>query len=230
MIEFMCKQCGKRHQRPEEASGTLVFCECGQGNRVPWESTAAPEEMPTPPVVEAVPEPLQERRGRPARRSRGWPRWREVPEYDPAFCFNHQDTPATQTCAACATAFCEDCVVSLQGETLCGPCKNWRIRNLTRPSRISLAAVFSLVVAVAGGPLAFCFMSMGAGFDTPAVGWLGVLPQLAALLLGCVALRHIETNPQMGGRALAMTSILAALVGTTMVALMITLVQMNLGM
>jgi hypothetical protein len=39
MIQFACKRCGKYFERPNEAAGTLVFCECGLGNRVPWEST-----------------------------------------------------------------------------------------------------------------------------------------------------------------------------------------------
>src|SRR5438876_4072272 len=41
MISFTCKQCGKVHTRPESAAGTMIFCTCGQGTRVPWESTAA---------------------------------------------------------------------------------------------------------------------------------------------------------------------------------------------
>jgi len=35
MIWFACKQCGKRHKQPEDAAGSLIFCECGQANRVP---------------------------------------------------------------------------------------------------------------------------------------------------------------------------------------------------
>ena len=52
MIWFACKQCGKRHSRAESSIGTLIFCECGQANTVPWEST-----VEAPPVTEA-PEPL----------------------------------------------------------------------------------------------------------------------------------------------------------------------------
>lgn len=46
MIWFACKQCGKVHGRSEGSSGTTVFCECGQGNMVPWESTAQQPEKP----------------------------------------------------------------------------------------------------------------------------------------------------------------------------------------
>src|SRR5437764_9295277 len=61
MIWFACKQCGKRHGRAESLVGTLVFCECGQGNRVPWASTVpepeAPPEPPPPASAPARPRP-----------------------------------------------------------------------------------------------------------------------------------------------------------------------------
>jgi hypothetical protein len=60
MIWFPCKHCGKVHGRPENSAGTMIFCDCGQGVTVPWESTAAPTapastaELPTAmPAVEA---------------------------------------------------------------------------------------------------------------------------------------------------------------------------------
>src|SRR5262249_4493976 len=49
MIHFACKTCGKLFERPDAAAGTLVFCDCGTGNRVPWESTAT---APAIPVLE----------------------------------------------------------------------------------------------------------------------------------------------------------------------------------
>ena len=42
MIWFACKQCGKTHNRPESSSGSMVFCDCGNGMTVPWESTMEP--------------------------------------------------------------------------------------------------------------------------------------------------------------------------------------------
>ncbi len=53
MIWFNCSKCGKTHGRPENSIGSVVFCECGQGNRVPWESTAP--EPPPQPVPAALP-------------------------------------------------------------------------------------------------------------------------------------------------------------------------------
>ena len=59
MIWFSCKQCGKTHGRPETAAGATIFCDCGTGLVVPWESTAAePAAVPAelaPPPLEPVP-------------------------------------------------------------------------------------------------------------------------------------------------------------------------------
>ena len=56
MIWFSCPKCGKTHGRPENSAGTMVFCECGQGNRVPWESTVA-EPPPQVPALSSLPMP-----------------------------------------------------------------------------------------------------------------------------------------------------------------------------
>ena len=64
MIWFACKQCGKRHGRAEHLSGTLVFCECGHGNRVPWSSTVAePEPEEAAPLPPPRPRPAASERG-----------------------------------------------------------------------------------------------------------------------------------------------------------------------
>src|SRR5271156_2827409 len=52
MIWFTCKKCGKSHGRGESSAGTMIFCDCGHGNTVPWESTAA---EPAPVAVVAAP-------------------------------------------------------------------------------------------------------------------------------------------------------------------------------
>ena len=53
MIWFACKQCGKTHGRPDSAIGATIFCDCGCGLLVPWESTAA--EPSTPVIVADMP-------------------------------------------------------------------------------------------------------------------------------------------------------------------------------
>jgi hypothetical protein len=220
MIWFACKGCGKRHGRPDEAAGTLVFCPCGQGNRVPWESTvAAPEktEAPAEPVLLPEPRPGGRwgdeatrggRRTRPAARRR-----------DPAYCFNHEETPSQQTCADCGEAFCERCVVTFQDAILCGPCKNFRLHSRERPPRPSTLAVASLVIALLGAPFSFCPTVMSEGLTpgptltTLVWGVVGMVAPLVALVLGFLGLREIEGQPRVGGRGVAITGMTTAAVG-----------------
>ena len=56
MIWFACRQCGKQHGRPETSVGATIFCDCGQPNVVPWESTIPEPERPAVPVPPPLPE------------------------------------------------------------------------------------------------------------------------------------------------------------------------------
>jgi hypothetical protein len=213
MIWFACKQCGKRLKQSESAAGSLVFCDCGQANRVPWESTiAAPEEPP--PEREAPADDTQERE-RPRRRRR-----RETPPpRDPAYCFNHEDAASEQTCADCGEHFCAACVVDVRGKTLCGPCKNYRIARMQRSPRVSGMAIASLIMALVGGPLGFCIAIMGIWPSQQSPAWaivLGAAEMIVpavALVLGLLSLREIENNPGIGGRALAIIGSATAVIG-----------------
>lgn len=239
MIWFACKKCGKSHGRPEGAAGTLVFCECGHGNRVPWASTAAEPEVPNAlPVPVARPRPaIPPPAGEPPRApDLSRPR-RRVPEFrkvNPAYCFNHDETPSEKTCADCKVAFCSACVVELQGQPVCGPCKNFRLRGLSRPTRLAPLAVVALVVALASGPVSFCLPAFAAGWQiggggNPAVTVVVSLVAMAfpvvGLWLAWKALREIEAKPHFGGRSLAMTGAATGLLGVlwsvTVAALMI---------
>ncbi len=227
MIWFACKQCGKRHGRAEGLAGTLVFCECGQGNRVPWESTVGepePSEEPPPPD----PAPARPRSWSPPaeddRRGYDFPAARRRPEVrrtNPAYCLNHEEAASEKICADCHCHFCSACVVELQGRTLCGPCKNFRVGGINRPARVSAMAIVSFVVALVSGPVTFFLGMMAVGVyassDGPAGAVLLCLLALAlpgvALALAWMALREIETKPQVGGRALAATGATTALAG-----------------
>jgi hypothetical protein len=226
MIWFACKQCGKRHGRPENLAGTLVFCECGQGNRVPWASTAPepePQEaQPASPPRPRTPAPYPEDERPPAYPSPPLRRPREVRRPNPAFCLNHDETASEHTCVACRARFCSACVVTLQGQTLCGPCKNFRIRGLGRPARMAPLALVALIVALVAGPVSFFLTMMAIGLQATPEGSVAgavVVSLFAAalpagtLVLGGFALRQIETTPQTGGRSLAMTGATTSLVG-----------------
>src|SRR5436190_13819675 len=121
MIWFVCKQCGKRLRQPEGAGGSLVFCDCGMGTRVPWESAIpAPVEEPAAALPDAA-------EGRSPARSQ------QPVEIDPAYCLNHRDVPSEIECEECHERFCQSCIVQLRGKTLCGPCKNFQLARLERP-------------------------------------------------------------------------------------------------
>lgn len=217
MIRFTCKQCGTNLNRPDDSAGSLVFCTCGQQNRVPWESAEAePPSTEDPPIL--LEEEEDSPRSRPVRPSRKV----ERPPRDPAFCLNHPDRPKTANCADCTEPFCDGCTVTVAGQKLCGPCKNFRVRKLHRPRTPSALAIVSLVVAMISSPFVFCVsFSVVAGqmnSDGPAgVGGivsavLSVLP-LVSLLLGAIALRQVERNPQMSGRAFAIAGMTTAAAG-----------------
>lgn len=257
MIWFACKQCGKTHGRPETSAGTMIFCECGQGLLVPWESTAVAPERPVdeaeaapaaptagPPAseAEATPKPFAPppaprlepvtfenssppaipvaRPRRPARAGRVRP--------DPNFCLQHPTTPSKSPCADCREGFCGDCLVSFQGETLCGPCKNFRVRLLDAPPRLSTMALVSVILALATGPLALCVLPLGRSTATFYLGLMALLPQLAALVLGVLGLREAEAGPKVAGWSLALTGVVAAS-GACVLTLLVTFLAPRLG-
>jgi hypothetical protein len=214
MIRFAGKQCGIIFERPREPAGTLIFCGCGTANRVPWESTL-PE---TSPGAEAASEqssvgkavPVGEEREPPPRRLRPEFRFeREIPQRNPAFCFNHQDQPVHIACAACGQPFCARCVVSLRGEQVCGPCKNFRIRSSQRPSQFSVMALFSLLLGLFTAPAGLFCVSLSAMMQTAAPSVAALLMPLLALILGAKALRDIETRPRMSGRSIAIAGMVS---------------------
>ena len=136
----------------------------------------------------------------------------------PGFCFNHDDIATDKICADCKEPFCPDCIVELQTSTLCGPCKNFRIRGLHRPARVPGMAVVALIVGLVSGPVTFCLTLVGAGPQgTPTWGVilsiLGLVLPVGGLVVSWMALREIETKPNLGGRGLAMTGATSSLVG-----------------
>jgi len=216
MIWFRCKQCGKKQSRPEDQVGTLVFCPCGQSNRVPWESEAGAAEA-------AVPQPfpkvwVDESSAPPRSAPSAWGRPQPPPQPTPGFCFNHPDDPATHACDACLLEFCNGCHVQLAGQTLCGPCKNFRVLGRNRPAHVSGLAIIALVMGLVGGPISTCVTIFGANGMGPGAGamvmaMLGLVLPAAAMLLAIKALLTINANSRVGGRALAVTGLIAGLAG-----------------
>jgi hypothetical protein len=244
MIWFACKQCGKLHHKDDSQVGTLIFCGCGFGNRVPWSST-----VPVPAEAEQDPAPPREKR-RPTRPAPLPPRVLEEEEEEdlpprkraeagvdvptglpparpprfirrpnPQFCFHHDEQASETTCSACHLSFCSACVATIQGQTLCGPCKNFRIRGLHRPTRTTHLSIFSLVLGLVSGPVTLFLTIMALGSSLTPEGSTGAsvlmcllaiaLP-IGALVMGALALREINARPHVSGRALALTGICAS--------------------
>jgi hypothetical protein len=138
----------------------------------------------------------------------------------PEFCLHHDETPSTAACEACRQRFCDHCVVSLRGETLCSPCKNFRLRGLGKPTQATPLSILALVVSLAGGPVTLClgmsaFSANVASHEgsvglTIVLGMLGMLLPAAGMMLGIFALLQIESRPYAGGRALALTGLAAS--------------------
>jgi hypothetical protein len=230
MIWFACKKCGKNHGRPESQAGTLLFCDCSFGNRVPWASTIAEPEPEATPVPASVPPPTPSsppRRSFPEREradareeDRPWRR-REPRRDNPRYCLNHEDAASEHTCTDCKASFCSSCVVTLQDKVLCGPCKNFRVRGKNRPARVSGLAIVSLVVGLVGGPVSFCLNFFNIGFQQTqpsivaavALSAVGLIVPIGSLIFAWLALREMEAKPNTGGRSLALTGAASGLVG-----------------
>lgn len=254
MIWFACKKCNKTHSRPEASAGTMVFCECGHGNTVPWESTAAPPAappitVPTPkgpdlgpiqfdPVT--IPTPPSSSGGSPRPTTylppsstydedeRSYRRGRGE-KRDPDFCFNHQRRPKLQTCAECEQAFCGDCLVRFQGQMYCGPCKNFLARRTELPPSASSIAHASLLISLLAGPLTMCMLLWKPDNGVVHVASLLLLaPQLVALGLGLWALRDAEREHKGGGQWVALSGVTVASL-TCVMALLMTLLANRLA-
>ncbi|MBM3995752.1 MAG: hypothetical protein FJ303_16615 [Planctomycetes bacterium] len=193
MIWFNCKQCGKTHGRPENSAGTMIFCECGGGNTVPWESTAPPPA--SPPVATPAPKvpdlaPIQfdpvtiptppsalpptttgdtyptspTPTAAPAYDDEDdQPRRGRHEKRDPDYCFNHQRRPKVGLCPECQESFCQDCLVKFQDQLMCGPCKNFLARHTELPPSASSLANVSLIISLVAGPLLMCLLLVSPG-------------------------------------------------------------------
>jgi hypothetical protein len=204
---------------------------------VPWSSTLPEPESPPEPARKAIPRLEPEDDDRPRRRSipvddkddweppplRSRPR-KEPRRINPKYCLIHDEKASEHACKDCGLQFCSSCVVTFQGETLCGPCKNFRLRSVHRPIPISQWAIFAAIAGLVSAPIGFCatlwgmVAENGSGGTALGVAVLGTLIgfvfPLAALIFGAWSLRQIEKTPNLGGRFLAITGTMAGLVGT----------------
>src|SRR5262249_37864666 len=113
------------------------------------------------------------------------------------------------------------CVVALQGKTVCGPCKNFRVRGLNRPMRVTPLSIITLVVGLVSGPITFClglFTVVGQEKSPSTavvimLGVIGLILPVATLVLARYALREMERKANTGGRSFALTGAVSGLAG-----------------
>jgi hypothetical protein len=99
-------------------------------------------------------------------------------------CVNHQDVPALSVCVACADAFCEDCLVDIQGQKYCGSCKVVTVRTPPPPLEGTIdcqEANDALRYAIFG---IFC---------------LGIILEPVALSKAATARQRIADDPRLAG-------------------------------
>ena len=56
-----------------------------------------------------------------------------------ASCLHHAEISAAAACAGCAEPFCEDCLVTVNGQTYCGSCKVMTVAGLPAPTAGTVA-------------------------------------------------------------------------------------------
>jgi hypothetical protein len=89
-------------------------------------------------------------------------------------------------------------------------------------------ALGALLLSFASGPIVFVLMGLLSTLKTPLLpGLIGLLPALAAMLLGAVALREIESNSRVSGRALAITALVVAGAASVLFTTLAVVVQRN---
>jgi hypothetical protein len=223
MISFACRQCGKRFDRPDSAAGTLIFCACGIGNSVPYESSLPPLEPERVPSFPANPPPSQsyppprfpdEPLGRPYGSS--------PPPRDRGVCFNHPETPSDRFCADCNEPFCGDCTTEIEGKPRCGPCKNFRLRTGQRPPSVSAAALLSPLLSFPAALFSVFVILVAGGTKSieAVIFWTTatIVPQIIAMVLAGRGLQVVETDPRYGGHSLALTGLVSAVVFSVLLA------------
>src|SRR5205823_4226972 len=127
---------------------------------------------------------------------------------NPAYCFNHDEQASETLCDDCKLSFCTACVVAFQGRTLCGPCKNFRLRARAAAARLSAWAVVALVAGFVAGPVGFCISTLpltavqtrGSPALVVLAALLALIPPGLACWLGGRALRQLDREPLLTGR------------------------------
>jgi hypothetical protein len=117
------------------------------------------------------------------------------------------------SCEACGEGFCAACLVALQGQKLCGPCKNYRVNCANTPPRTSGLAITALILGFVCGPFISCLMP-GLSREGLAlfIGFLAFVGEVGAVVFGGLALYKMQTELRLQGHSMAITGLVSAFV------------------
>ncbi len=170
VIQYKCAKCGATLESPDSMVGQQDNCPmCGQAGVVP--SPQAMAVSASAPVVTAT----------------------------GVACRNHPTVAAVDRCAACAEAFCPNCLVEVQGRKYCGNCKVLAVQGQPAayqgPTKTCGYAIASLVLSLVG--LVVC----------------GIILEILALVYASKAKTAIRQNPQLTGSGMATAGMVIGIIG-----------------
>ena len=188
---------------PNRPPGRVTFCTCGHGNTVPWESTAEPEtivvvdDLPPVPTLDPLKFELEPTQGRQLRAASHRCRTAAAAQSPGQgrnlairICVSITRIVPNRRTALTATRGSVKIAWSPWRPTqYAAHARIARVKALHLPLPNSQLAVFSLLLAMITGPLAFCLYPMGLSFQTQKLALLALVPQCSAMILGIWALR-----------------------------------------
>jgi hypothetical protein len=113
-------------------------------------------------------------------------------------CVNHPEAEAYDRCAGCAEAFCDSCLVDLQGEKYCGECKVMAVRGRPMAEEATIPckeANEALIIAIIG--IFFC----------------GIILEPIAFFKALAAQKKIGEDPRLAGSGKATAAMIIGIVG-----------------
>lgn len=120
-------------------------------------------------------------------------------------CVYHPQVETNEFCAACALPHCAACLVDFAGQRLCGRCRDLRLAQMQGVGApADRPATFADHVIPARNPQALIGYYVGVFSLIPC---LALLLGPAALILGVLGLKAQKANPNLPGKAHAITAI-----------------------
>lgn len=118
-------------------------------------------------------------------------------------CVNHPGIAAVERCDCCAEPFCYDCLVEIDGRHYCAVCKEMPLGGRVRPPIVRHRSATCNEALVA---LIFAF----GGLFLSVFSRLGILLEIAALVMALMARSRISANPRLTGSGMATAAMVIA--------------------